>query len=60
MHKKMTQAQFIENLAELCDGKDFPKDLLKVTVYSVILKDTGGSQKIMLEKIATATCNLLI
>ena len=30
MHKKMTQAQFIENLAELCDGKDFPKDLLKV------------------------------
>lgn len=56
----MTQAQFIENLAELCDGKDFPKDLLKVTVYSVILKDTGGSQKIMLEKIATATCNLLI
>ena len=33
MHKKMTQAQFIENLADLCDGKDFPKDLLKVTVY---------------------------
>ena len=30
MHKKMTQAQFIDNLAELCDGKDFPKDLLKV------------------------------
>lgn len=41
MHKKMTQAQFIENLAELCDGKDFPKDLLKV-----ILQHTGGSQTI--------------
>ena len=26
----MTQAQFIENLTGLCDGKDFPKDLLKV------------------------------
>lgn len=33
MQKKMTQAQFIENLAELCDGKDFPKDLLKVIVF---------------------------
>lgn len=41
MHKKMTQAQFIENLAELCDGKDFPKDLLKV-----ILQHTGGSHTI--------------
>lgn len=30
LHKKMTQAQFIENLTGLCDGKDFPKDLLKV------------------------------
>lgn len=34
LHKKMTQAQFIENLTGLCDGKDFPKDLLKVcTIY---------------------------
>lgn len=31
----MTQAQFIENLAELCDGKDFPKDLLKVIVFGI-------------------------
>ena len=30
LHKKMTQAQFIENLSGLCDEKDFPKDLLKV------------------------------
>ena len=28
----MTQAQFIENLAGLCDGEDFPKDLLKVLI----------------------------
>lgn len=41
----MTQAQFIENLTELCDGKDFPKDLLKVTVYNLVLQDTGGSKK---------------
>lgn len=30
LHKKMTQAQFIENLGGLCDGKDYPKELLKV------------------------------
>ena len=33
LHKKMTQAQFIENLSDLCDGKDFPKDLLKVLIF---------------------------
>ena len=37
LHKKMTQAQFIENLSDLCDGKDFPKDLLKVLFsYSIL------------------------
>ena len=37
----MTQAQFIENLAELCDGKDFPKDLLKVFLLLLLILDQG-------------------
>ena len=28
--KKMTLTQFIENLVGLCDGKEFPKEILKV------------------------------
>ncbi|XP_078366616.1 PH and SEC7 domain-containing protein 2-like isoform X2 [Oculina patagonica] len=42
MHKKMTQAQFIENLAELCDGKDFPKDLLKAMYQEIKTKPLEG------------------
>ena len=37
LHKKMTQAQFIENLSDLCDGKDFPKDLLKVLIFFIFM-----------------------
>ena len=37
LHKKMTQAQFIENLSDLCDGKDFPKDLLKVLIIFIFI-----------------------
>ena len=37
LHKKMTQAQFIENLSDLCDGKDFPKDLLKVLFFLIFI-----------------------
>jgi len=53
MHKKMTQPQFIENLAELCDGKDFPKDLLKVIVYHITRYTRILDNIIMLEKNAT-------
>lgn len=31
----MTQTEFIENLAELNDGQDFPKEVLK-QVYNAI------------------------
>lgn len=53
MHKKMTQPQFIENLTELCDGKDFPKDLLKVIVYHITRYTRILDNIIMLEKNAT-------
>ncbi|EDO34812.1 predicted protein, partial [Nematostella vectensis] len=33
--KKMTLSQFLENMAGLCDGHDFPKDLLK-SIYQEI------------------------
>ncbi|XP_067052123.1 PH and SEC7 domain-containing protein 1-like isoform X3 [Acropora muricata] len=42
LHKKMTQAQFIENLAGLCDGKDFPKDLLKGFYQEIKSKPLEG------------------
>ena len=34
-HRKMTSAEFVENLSELNDGRDFPKDLLKNIYYSI-------------------------
>lgn len=42
LHKKMTQPQFIENLSGLCDGKDFPKDLLKGIYQEIKSKPLEG------------------
>ena len=36
--RRMTGSEFIENLAELNDGQDFPKDILK-EVYNAIKEE---------------------
>ena len=35
LQRKMTCNEFIENLSELNDGQNFPKDLLKGIYYSI-------------------------
>ena len=34
-HRKMTCAEFVENLSELNDGHDFPRDLLKNIYFAI-------------------------